>query len=70
MADYRVRPNILRQVRQLIKYVKPSWENGIDVCPGAIYPRPLLSAGKRAEIEDTLDEHSIQVVWASERGQD
>ena len=70
MADYRVRPNILRHVRQLIKYVMPSWENGIDVCPGAIYPRPPLSAGKRAEIEDTLDEHSIQVVWASERGQD
>lgn len=70
MADYRVRPNILRQVRQLIKYVMPSWENGIDVHPGAIYPRLPLSAGKRAEIEDTLDKHSIQVVWASERGQD
>jgi hypothetical protein len=46
------------------------WENGIDVCPGVIYPLPPLFAERGAEIEDTLDEHSIQVVWASERGQD
>ena len=70
MAGYRVKPSILRHVRQLIKYVMSFWENGIDVCPGVIYPLPPLFAERGAEIEDTLDEHSIQVVWASERGQD
>lgn len=69
-ADYRMRRNILRHVRQLIKYVMSFWENGIDVSPGVIYPRSPLSAERRAEIGNTLDELSIQVVWASGRGQD
>jgi hypothetical protein len=70
MADYMVRPNMLLHVRQSIKYVMPFWGNGMDVCPGVIYLRPSLSAERKSEIEDTLDKHSIQAVWASERGQD
>lgn len=67
MAEHRIRPNILRHARQLMRYVYPFWERGVDVCPGLIYPRPPLSVDRRNQVEDTLAEKSIQVVWFSER---
>ena len=67
MAEHRIRPNILRHARQVMRYVYPFWERGVDVCPGLIYPRPPLSVDRRNQVEDTLAEKSIQVVWFSER---
>ena len=67
MAEHRVRPNILRHARQVMKYVYPYWEKGIDVCPGIIYPRPPRSVDRKLQVEETLAEQSIQVVWFSER---
>jgi hypothetical protein len=67
MREHRVRPNILRHARQVMKYVNPYWENGLDVCPGVIYPRPPHSMDRKLQVEETLAEQSIQVVWFSER---
>ena len=43
MTVHRIRPNVLRHARQLMKYVYPFWERGIDVCPGIAYPRAPAS---------------------------
>ncbi len=67
MAEHRVRPNILRHARQVMRYVYPFWERGVDVCPGMIYPRAPRSIGRKLQVEAALAERSIQVVWFSER---
>ena len=67
MAEHRIRPNALRHARQVLKYVYPLWEMGVDVCPGLVYPRSPKSIKRRRQIEGTLAERSIQVVWAAER---
>ena len=67
MAEHRVRPNILRHARQVMKYVIPFWERGVDVCPGVIYPRAPLSIDRKHQVEASLAERCIQVVWASGR---
>ena len=67
IADYRVRPNVQRHARQVMKYVVYYWEQGIDTIPGLIYPRaPSLSA-RRQEIEAILGERSVQIAWFDER---
>ena len=67
MAERRVRPNILRHARQVMKYVYPFWEQGLDVCPGIIYPQTPKSRARKLQIEAALAEQSIQVVWFNER---
>lgn len=67
MAVHRIRPNALRHARQVMKYVYPYWEQGIDVCASVVYPTPPTSRERRKQIETVLDERGIQVVWFSER---
>lgn len=67
MADYRVRPNVQRHARQVMKYVLYYWEQGVDTIPGLIYPRAPSLRARRQEIEDILEERSVQVVWFDER---
>ena len=67
MAERRVRPNILRHARQVMKYVYPFWEQGLDVCPGIIYPQTPKLRARKLQIEAALAEPSIQVVWFNER---
>ena len=67
MKPHRVRPNVLRHIRQVMKYVYPFWDKGIDVTPGLIYPADPDSDERRAQVELILEENSIQVVWADER---
>ena len=67
MDDHRLRPNVLRHARQVMKYVYPFWNRGIDVCPGIAYPRAPSSPDRRQQIENALAERSIQVVWFDER---
>jgi len=67
MAERRVRPNILRHARQVMKYVYPFWEQGLDVCPGIIYPQTPKSRARKLQNEAALAEQSIQVVWFNER---
>ena len=70
MAPHRVRPNALRHIRQVMKYVYPFWEKGVDVVPGLIYPKAPRSPERRDQVETILEEHLIQVVWANERTPD
>ena len=67
MADHRIRPNLLRHVRQLMSYVEPFHNRGIDICPALIYPSAPKSLERRRIIESLLEEKWIQVVWAKER---
>ncbi|MDP6454113.1 MAG: hypothetical protein QF898_12445 [SAR202 cluster bacterium] len=70
MASHRVRLNALRHIRQVMKYVYPIWEKGVDVVPGLIYPKAPCSPERREQVETILEEHLIQVVWANERVSD
>ena len=67
MADYRIRPNLLRHVRQVMSYVEFYYNEGIDISPALVYPRAPKSIERRRIIESLLDEKWIQVVWAEER---
>ena len=67
IADYRVRPDVQRHARQVMKYVRYYWEQGIDTIPGLIYPRAPSLRTRRQVIEEMLEEHSIQVVWFDQR---
>lgn len=67
MAQRRVRPNVLRHIRQVMKYVYPFWEKDIDVTPGLIYPNAPECRKRREQVESILEEYSIQAVWANER---
>ena len=62
MAERRVRPNILRHARQVMKYVYPFWEQGLDVCPGIIYRQKSKSRARKLQIEAALAYQSTQVV--------
>ena len=70
MKPHRVRPNALRHIRQVMKYVYPFWEKGTDVVPGLIYPKAPRSSERREQVESILEEQLIQVVWAYERTPD
>lgn len=66
MKPYRVRPNALRHVRQLWRYIEAELEEG-DVLPAIIYPRTPKTPGRKDEIEEILQEMGIQVVWRDEQ---
>ena len=67
VAERRVRPNILDHALQMMEYVYPVWEQGLDVCAGIIYPQTPKSRARKLQNEAALAEQSIQVVWFNER---
>jgi len=62
MEPHRVRPNALRHARQLWRYIEAEL---IDrpVLPALVYPTEPTTLGRKNEIETTLNERLIQVVW-------
>ncbi len=67
MPEHRVRPNLLRHIRQVKKYVFAILDQGIDVQPALVYPCAPRSVERRLLIESLLEEHCIQLVWHQER---
>lgn len=67
IKPYRRRPNLLRHARQVLRYVVPFIEQGIDVCPGVVYPKAPKEKAVLKCIEDTLNDLGLQVVWADQR---
>ena len=62
MKPHRVRPNALRQVRQIWRYIEAELSQQ-EVIPAIVYPAVPQTPGRRNEIERVMDEHGIQVVW-------
>lgn len=66
MAEHRVRPNVHRHVRQVLKYVEHFWDQGLDVCPALIFPKAPVSRVRKDAIESILEERCVQVRWLAE----
>jgi len=62
MKPHRVRPNALRHARQLWRYIKAELTDR-PVLPALVYPTEPSTPGRKEEIESTLNERLIQVVW-------
>ena len=62
MKPHRIRPNALRHVRQLWRYIEAELSPQ-DVIPAIVYPEVPQTPGRKEEIEHIMDEHWIQVVW-------
>ncbi len=70
ILPHRHRPNLLRHARQVIGYVRALVEEGLEVCPGLVYPEAPINQETRERVEQTLNEQGIQVIWANERTAD
>ena len=66
-APHRVRPNVMRHKRQVIKYVWWYWDQGKDTAAALIYPTAPKTPGRRELIESILEDWSIQCIWKDER---
>ena len=60
---HRVRRLALRHARQIRRYAENHLDEGLDVCPGVIYPKAPRSPAKKALVEETLNSKMIQCVW-------
>jgi hypothetical protein len=63
MSDHRVRPNVLRHIRQLMRYVNHFVDQGIGVHPALVYRHSPCSAERKREIEEIGIEACVEVVW-------
>lgn len=66
MAEHRLRPNALRHIRQVWKYVEALLEQGKEVSPGIIFPRVPSTPGRREKLEEWFGDYGIAVVWQDE----
>ena len=62
MKPHRVRPNALRHVRQIWRYIEAELTQQ-EVIPAIVYPATPKTPGRKNEIGRIMDEHWIQVVW-------
>jgi hypothetical protein len=69
MKPHRVRPNALRHVRQVWRYIE-AYVSPRDVIPALVYPSTPKISGRKEEIEAILDENSIAAVWRDEYEED
>jgi len=69
MKPHRVRPNALRHVRQVWRYIE-AYVSPREVIPALVYPSTPKTPGRKEEIEAILDEHSIAAVWRDEYEED
>ena len=63
MEDDRVRPNALRHVRQLMRYVNQLVDQGVGVHPALIYRGKPSIERRRREIEEICLDACVEVVW-------
>jgi len=65
MKPHRVRPNALRHVNQVWRYIE-AYVSPREVIPALVYPKTPQTPGRKEEIEAILDEHAIAAVWRDE----
>lgn len=65
MRPHRVRPNALRHVRQLWRYIEADLDP-MDVIPAIVYPAAPLDPVRKQEVERILGDHLIQTVWRTD----
>ena len=65
MKPHRVRPNALRHVNQVWRYIE-AHVSPREVIPALVYPSAPKTPGRKEEIEAILDEYSIAAVWRDE----
>ena len=66
MADYRIRPNVLRHIRQLMRYAYHFVDQGVGVHPALVYRPSPSSAERKQKIEEIGLEACVEVVWRDE----
>ena len=66
IADRRVRPNLSRHIRQLMRYCESYWQRGIATHPALVYQHPPSCSERRAAIHDIANSVGVQVVWRTE----
>lgn len=67
MKAHRVRPNALRHLRQLYRYVDGELERDTEgICHGIVYERAPRSQKRRKLLEALFHEHRVQLVWRHE----
>lgn len=69
MADCRVRPNVLRHIRQLMRYAYHFVDQGIAVHPALMYRPAPSSAARKQKIEEIGLEACVEVVWRDNEAQ-
>lgn len=71
MSPDRIRPNALRHVRQIWRYIEAELVHGQEhldfegVLPAIVYSREPRTPGRKEEVEGILKERGVQVVWRS-----
>ena len=65
LKEHRIRPTALRHSRQIWRYIEAHL-SPLDVIPAIVYPSPPTVLGRKAQIEEILNERGIQVVWREE----
>lgn len=64
MIAHRVRPNALRHIRQLYRYVDGELARGTEgICHGIVYERAPRKRARRKFLESLFHEHCVQLVW-------
>jgi len=65
MKPYRIRPNALRHVNQVWRYIE-ACVSPREVIPALVYPSTPKTPGRKEEVEAILDEFSIAAIWRDE----
>jgi hypothetical protein len=65
MKPHRVRPNALRHVNQIWRYIE-AYLPTREVAPALVYPSTPKTPGRKEEVESILDEYSIAAIWRDE----
>ena len=64
MKAHRIRPNAMRHVRQIWRYIDGELSDDRDICPAVIYPYTPQTPGRKEQIEDILyGQWGIVVLW-------
>jgi hypothetical protein len=66
ILPHRIRPTALRHARQQWRYIEKEVDDGIEVCPGLVYPQQPSDPERKNGIEEILNSRMIQVVWRKE----
>lgn len=59
----RVRPTAMKHARQIWRYIEAHLTPLEDVIPAIVYPSPPITAGRKEQVEEILNERGIQVIW-------
>ncbi len=71
ILPHRLQQTAQRHARQVWRYIEKEVEkDGLDVCPGIIYPEEPSDAGVKDLVEKILNDQGIQVVWRKGRSKD